>query len=54
MAEVAKTAGLYDCREAFVRRLERLAAADDRIVAVSTIRSGCRNWADSTRNFPTG
>ena len=52
MAEVAKTAGLYDCREAFVRRLERLAAADDRIVAVVNDSVGSANLGGFHKKFP--
>ena len=52
MADMAKVAGLYDCREAFVRTLEGLAATDDRIVAVVNDSVGSSKLGGFQKKFP--
>lgn len=46
------TSELYDCRDAFVRTLEELAASDDRIVAVTNDSLGSSKLANFRRRFP--
>ena len=52
MADMAKVAGLYDCREAFVRTLEGLAATNDRIVAVVNDSVGSSKLGGFQKKFP--
>lgn len=52
MADKAMTAGLHDCRNAWVAALEALAAADDRIVAVVNDSVGSSKLGSFQKKFP--
>ncbi len=52
-APVAPTNGLFDCRDAYVRTVEALAAEDDRIVAVVNDSVGSSKLGKFRERFPT-
>lgn len=52
-AATAPAAGLFDCRDAYVRTLEALAAEDDRIVAVVNDSVGSSKLGKFRDRFPT-
>ena len=52
MSGVAPAAGLFDCRDAYVRAVEELAAADDRIVAVVNDSVGSSKLGKFRDRFP--
>ncbi|TPG52109.1 transketolase family protein [Sphingomonas glacialis] len=53
MSAAAAPSGLFDCRDAYVRTLEELAAADDRIVAVCNDSVGSSKLGAFRTRFPT-
>lgn len=52
-APAPATAGLFDCRDAYVRAIEELAAQDDRIVAVVNDSVGSSKLGKFRDRFPT-
>lgn len=52
MAAAAPAAGLFDCRDAYVRTVEELAAADSRIVAVVNDSVGSSKLGKFRERFP--
>ena len=52
MSAAAPAAGLHDCRDAYVRTLEELAVADDRIVAVVNDSVGSSKLGKFRDRFP--
>lgn len=52
MSHAASTAGLFDCRDAWVKTLVELAAADDRIVAVVNDSVGSSKLAAFQKAYP--
>lgn len=53
MGAIAPATGLFDCRDAYVRAVEELAAQDDRIVAVVNDSVGSSKLGKFRDRFPT-